>query len=72
MAGCRAGVYERIDPAVLPPLYVAFSTDVSEPTEIVHNNLRARYEQGEKAVVDAMGRFAELTVEGPRSDTRPR
>jgi len=62
-AGLLCGVYEPIDAALLPPLYAAFSTDVSEPTEIIHNNLRTRYAQGEKAVVEAMQRFAEMTVE---------
>jgi len=52
--GLLCGVYERLDPSLLPPLYVAFSTGISEPTEIFHNNLRARYEQGEPAVVDAL------------------
>ena len=35
--GLQCGVYEPIDPTLLPPLYVAYSTDVSEPTEIIHN-----------------------------------
>ncbi len=61
--GLLCGVYERLDPSLLPPLYVAFSTGISEPTEIFHNNLRARYEQGEPAVVNAMKRFAELAVQ---------
>jgi glucuronokinase len=61
--GLRCGVYEPLDPVILPPLYVAFSSDVSEPTEVIHNHLRARYEQGDKDVVDAMARFAELTVQ---------
>ncbi len=61
--GLMCGVYEPIDAGLLPPLYVAYSTDVSEPTEIIHNNLRSRYAQGETAVVDAMRQFAELAVE---------
>ncbi|NLS94534.1 MAG: GHMP kinase [Planctomycetaceae bacterium] len=61
--GLLCGVYERLDPSLLPPLYVAFSTGISEPTEIFHNNLRARYEQGEPAVVDAMKRFADLAFQ---------
>ena len=65
--GLRCGVYEPLDPALLPPLYLAYSTNVSEPTEVFHNNLRARYMQGEPAVVEAMARFADLTVAGPRS-----
>jgi glucuronokinase len=58
--GYRYGVYERMDPALLPPLYIALSTEAGEPTEISHTPLRARYEQGESAVVAAMDRFAQL------------
>ena len=58
------GVYEPLEPGLLPPLYLAFRADASEPTEVVHNNLRTRFLQGEPAVLDAMRRLAELTVEG--------
>jgi glucuronokinase len=61
--GFACGAYEPLDPALLPPLYVAYSTDVSEPTERLHNDLRGRYERGDREVVEAMARFAELTVE---------
>lgn len=61
--GLSCGVYEPLDPALLPPLYLAYSVDVSEPTEVFHNNLRARFEQGEPQVVEAMSRFAQLAVE---------
>lgn len=60
--GLTYGVYERLDPARLPPLYLAYSADVGEPTYVVHNPLRARYEAGEPAVVRAMETFADLTV----------
>jgi glucuronokinase len=62
-AGLACGVYEPLDPALLPSLYLAYSTDVSEPTEVIHNNLRARYQQGEPAVVQAMQHLADLTVQ---------
>jgi mevalonate kinase len=61
LKGMSCGVYERLDPALLPPLYLAYNTAVGEPTEVVHNNLRHRFQQGEPAVVGAMQRFAELT-----------
>ena len=61
--GYECGLYEPVDASLLPPLYVAFSTHVSQPTEVIHDNLRARFNQGETAVVEAMKRFAELTVE---------
>ncbi len=58
--GFACGVYEPLDPALLPTLYVALSEEAGEPTEVMHNNLRARYEQGETAVVQAMTSFAHL------------
>lgn len=63
VAGLECGVYQRLDPASLPGLYVAYRDDASEPTEVIHNNLRQRFNQGEPAVVAAMHRLAELTVE---------
>lgn len=65
--GLQCGRYEPLDPRLLPPLYLAYSTEQSEPTEVVHNNLRARFNQGEAAVVDAMRCFADLTVEARRA-----
>lgn len=59
--GFSCGAYEPIDPARLPLLYVAYSADMSEPTEIVHNNLRARYNDGDPKVRSAMTQFARLT-----------
>ncbi|MGQ9575560.1 MAG: mevalonate kinase family protein [Thermoguttaceae bacterium] len=61
--GLWCGIYEPLDPALLPPLYLAYNTDVSQPTEIPHSNLRARYNQGEPAVLAAIQRLGELTVQ---------
>jgi glucuronokinase len=55
------GVYEELDPALLPPLYVAYRTDLAEGTEVFHNDIRGRFNRGEPAVVDAMRFWAELT-----------
>jgi galactokinase/mevalonate kinase-like predicted kinase len=60
--GFRCGVYEPLDPARLPALYVAFSSDAGEPGEVVHNPLRERWLRGDPQVHAAMQRFAELTV----------
>ena len=62
--GMERGEYEPLDPSLLPPLYVAFSEDFGEPTEVLHSHLRERYAEGEPAVVDAMRTFAELAREG--------
>ncbi len=60
--GFPCGVYEPLDPARLPPLYVAFSSDAGEPGERVHNPLRARWQQGDPQVHAAMRRFADLAT----------
>ena len=56
--------YERLDPALLPPIYVAYHNELSEPTEAFHNDIRGRYDCGESLVVNAMKHFARLTVKG--------
>jgi len=63
LGGFLCGVYEPLDPSLLPPLYVAYSTEVSEPTEVTHNNLRARFNQGDREVVQAMVQFAGLAAQ---------
>lgn len=54
------GSYEVIDPSLLPPVYVAYATDLREGTEVFHNDIRARFERGDKEVVDAMEEWAGL------------
>jgi glucuronokinase len=61
--GFSCGAYESLDPALLPPLYIAYNSAASSPTETTHNNLRVRFEQGEPAVLRAMERLAGLTVQ---------
>lgn len=64
VAGLPAYDYEPMDPALLPPLYLAYHDALSEPTEIFHNDIRGRYDRGETAVVEAMTHFASLAAEG--------
>ena len=56
--------YEMLDPALLPPLYIAYHNALSEPTETFHNDIRGRYDCGESLVVNAMQHFAGLTARG--------
>lgn len=55
------GHYEELDPACLPPLYIAYRTDLSEVSDVFHNNIRDRFERGEPEVVNAMRYWADLT-----------
>lgn len=58
------GDYERLDPALLPQLYVAARTSLSEGTEVFHSNLRERWLRGDTEVVDAMRTWAGYAEEG--------
>ncbi|MCL1909373.1 MAG: GHMP kinase [Kiritimatiellaeota bacterium] len=55
------GLYENLDPTLLPPVYIAYRTDLSEMSGVFHNNIKARFNAGEKLVVDAMKFWAEIT-----------
>ncbi len=54
------GDYQPLDPAILPPVYIAYQTELAEPSEVFHNDIRKRYDSGEKKVIEAMDRIADL------------
>ncbi len=56
------GNYEMLESTLLPPLYVAYREDLSEGTEVYHNDLRTRWMRGEPDVMAAMDFWADLTV----------
>lgn len=58
------GNYERLDPGLLPPIYVAYRTSLSEGTEVFHNNVRARWAAGDPEVVGAMRTWAGYAEQG--------
>jgi glucuronokinase len=60
--GLQCYHYEPLDPALLPPLYLAYHDVLSEPTEVFHNDIRARFDRGEEKVVSAMRHFATLAA----------
>lgn len=57
------GDYEPLDPALLPPLYLAYRADLAEGTEVLHNDLRERYNRGDGEVLDAIREWASLAVQ---------
>jgi glucuronokinase len=61
MARQGYGHYEELDPRLLPPMYVAYRTDLAEGTEVFHNDIRGRFNRGEPAVIEAMQFWADLT-----------
>jgi glucuronokinase len=78
MAKNGHGIYEEISPKSLPPLYVAFKTKLGEGTEVPHNDIRKRWNAGDKEVHDAMQTWAglahqtrDLLVAGRGSEIAP-
>lgn len=56
--------YEPLSPDLLPSLYIAYHLNLSEPTEVFHNDIRGRFNRGEEKVVQAMKHFAEIAALG--------
>lgn len=64
LEGFTTYAYEPMDTTWLPNFYIAYHTDLSEPTETFHNDIRGRYNRGETVVVNAMQRFADIAAQG--------
>jgi glucuronokinase len=53
---------EALDEALLPPLWVAWRSDAAQPSGVVHGELRARWQRGDRevcAVMDELGACAD-------------
>lgn len=61
------GNYERLDPALLPKMYLAYRTSLSEGTEVFHNNVRERWRMGDPEVLDAMRTWAGFAEQGRKA-----
>lgn len=57
------GNYKVLNAQKLPSFYIAFRKNLSEGTEVVHNNLKARFNIGESKVLQAMERWGQITEE---------
>lgn len=58
------GAYRRLDPQLLPPLFVAWDPQPGEASGVAHAAVRARWERGDPAVREAMAIFQKLVDEG--------
>ena len=56
--------FRHNDPAMLPPLLIAWNPAPGDPSGDVHDTVRERYENGEAAVVEAMSQFPRFTADG--------
>ncbi len=58
------GDYERLDPGLLPNVYLAYRTSLSEGTEVFHTNVRERWLAKDPDVVEAMKTWAGYAEQG--------
>lgn len=61
------GIYEKIDVKLLPNIYIAYKTELSKVSGSVLNNIRLRYEQGDKTVIDTLNQIANVAEEGKKA-----
>ena len=58
------GKYERLDASLLPKLYMAYKTDLSKVSGTVFNNLKERYNNGDKMTLDTIDELANVAEQG--------
>lgn len=61
------GEYEELDTSLLPDLYIAYRTSLSEGTEVFHNNVRERWRNGDAEIVSAMRTWATYAEQGRKA-----
>lgn len=55
------GEYMPFDKTLLPPVYIAYRTELAEGSEITHNDFAKRYADGNEAVHAAIKQWSNLT-----------
>jgi len=58
------GLYERIDPKLLPRLYIAYKTELGKVSGKVLSDIKTRWENGDEQVVQTLNRIAEIAEQG--------
>ena len=64
MSKHQHGIYEPIDPAKLPRLYIAYKTQLGKESGKVLNDIRQRYDQGDEHVRSVLSEIAGLAERG--------
>ncbi|MDR0811640.1 MAG: hypothetical protein LBN23_05150 [Paludibacter sp.] len=62
-----AGSYERLDVRLLPKLYLAYKTDLSKVSGTVLNNIKERYDAGDKHTHQVLKELADVAEQGKQA-----
>lgn len=60
----KHGVYERIDPQLLPKLFIAYKVSLSKVSGTVLNDVKTRFEKGDTFVIDKLNQIADKAERG--------
>jgi glucuronokinase len=58
------GVYENLNPSLLPDLYLAYKSDLGKVSGGVLSDIRKGYENGDNLIISTLKRLAEIAEEG--------
>ncbi|NVM04291.1 MAG: GHMP kinase [Candidatus Helarchaeota archaeon] len=57
------GIYKLINPDLFPPLFLAYKLDLTHK-DIAHNDVRVRWEKGDRIIRETMVKIGEIAKEG--------
>ena len=58
------GAYERLDPKLLPPLYLAYKPSLGKVSGRVLNEIRAKFDRGDPHTIETLKKLAALAERG--------
>lgn len=58
------GIYETVDPQVIPRLYLAYKLELGKVSGTVLNNIREKYEKGDTHVINTLREIGNLAEQG--------
>ena len=58
------GKYVRLDSDLLPKLFIAYRLDMGKESGVVLNDVKIRYQKGDKFVIDTLDQIADLAKQG--------
>ena len=60
----KYGKYSRIEPLILPKLYIAYKTELGKVSGAVLNDIKTRFEKGDQEVISTLKKIGDLADAG--------